>query len=315
MKRAGIDYLLVGTVVIVALAVLLFALQRMTGASGPMDRYVTVYGSVSGLGYGTPVYYEGYRIGQVEEVVPERVGVQTRFRVWLAVERDWPIPADSVAEVATDGLLSEVFVYIRQGEATTVLSSGDEIEGREGADLFAALGGLAVEAQGLASEELRPLIERIGKRVDVITTDLETGAPELVDRIRELLASLTRGSESAEELLGEANRSTVTRSLSNIEDSSASAALLADELRRTRAELDSVLAETRALIEDNRPELRQTVVGLERTVSQLAARMDGIAFNLEEASRHFNEFSRIIRRNPNRLIYTPEADDVEGGEP
>ena len=50
---------------------------------------------------------------------------------------------------------------------------------------------------------------------------------------------------------------------------------------------------------------------MERAVSAVAQRIDSIAHHLESSSRNFDEFTREIRRNPNRLLFTPKADDVE----
>ena len=71
MKRDNINYLMVGSFVLamgVALVVLLFAI---TGRSGPIDTYYVVYDNVAGLNFGTGVFFEGYRIGQVEAVTPQ----------------------------------------------------------------------------------------------------------------------------------------------------------------------------------------------------------------------------------------------------
>jgi phospholipid/cholesterol/gamma-HCH transport system substrate-binding protein len=44
----------------------------------------------------------------------------------------------------------------------------------------------------------------------------------------------------------------------------------------------------------------------------MAQRIDAITYNLESASRHFDEFSRQIRKEPNRLIFSPKADNLPG---
>jgi phospholipid/cholesterol/gamma-HCH transport system substrate-binding protein len=42
----------------------------------------------------------------------------------------------------------------------------------------------------------------------------------------------------------------------------------------------------------------------------MAQRVDAITYNLESASRHLDEFSRQLRKEPNRLIFSPKADRV-----
>ncbi|MEP6939123.1 MAG: MlaD family protein, partial [Rudaea sp.] len=109
MKRDNINYVLVGTVVAAALVLLIVVLAVITGRGGASSSYVVHYRNVTGLRYGAPVFYQGYRIGQVSEIDPERHlpakpavdkssdkaaldASGTRYKVTLAVRRDWPIP-------------------------------------------------------------------------------------------------------------------------------------------------------------------------------------------------------------------------------
>ncbi|MBS0486019.1 MAG: MCE family protein, partial [Proteobacteria bacterium] len=65
MKRDGINYALVGAAVLAAGVLLLAALAMITGRGGATTAYFTHYRNVTGLRYGAPVFYQGYRIGQV----------------------------------------------------------------------------------------------------------------------------------------------------------------------------------------------------------------------------------------------------------
>jgi phospholipid/cholesterol/gamma-HCH transport system substrate-binding protein len=56
------------------------------------------------------------------------------------------------------------------------------------------------------------------------------------------------------------------------------------------------------------------VLDLAETVSAVARRIDAITHHLESSSRNFDEFAREIRRSPNRLLFTPPADEVEDTE-
>ena len=215
-----------------AFALLFFVLFEITGRSGPTDKYHTFYDQVAGLNYGTPVYYEGYRIGQVEEVTPQHEGTQTSFRVDFSVEKDWPIPIDSIAQVATAGLLSDVFIVLEQGEADRVFASGAEIKGREAADLFAALNSLAGDAKALTEEKIKPLIDSISDRIDSFAGSDGEG-PSIGDRARNILSKVDDAAASLSALLGKDNRDSVTATLENMERVSGSANDLATELRNT----------------------------------------------------------------------------------
>ena len=66
MKRDTVNYTLVGAVVLAALVLLLVGLALITGRSGATSGYVVRYRNVTGLRYGAPIFYQGYRIGESE---------------------------------------------------------------------------------------------------------------------------------------------------------------------------------------------------------------------------------------------------------
>ncbi|MEJ2576417.1 MAG: MlaD family protein, partial [Gammaproteobacteria bacterium] len=74
MKRDSINYLIVGSVVLAALGLLLYVLYRLTGGVDENTRYHVHYPNVGGLRQGTPVTYEGYKIGVVAAIDPVRNG-------------------------------------------------------------------------------------------------------------------------------------------------------------------------------------------------------------------------------------------------
>ena len=115
MKRDNVNYLLVGAFV-AAMSVAFFVLMTaVTGRSGPTDEYHAYYDNVSGLTFGTGVFYEGYRVGQLESIEPEHTDQGMRYKVSFSVLSGWTIPADSVAEIAASGLISAVTIQIQEG--------------------------------------------------------------------------------------------------------------------------------------------------------------------------------------------------------
>ena len=71
------------------------------------------------------------------------------------------------------------------------------------------------------------------------------------------------------------------------------------------------------IAEENRPDIRETVVDLRHTFRSLSRRVDAITYNLEGASRNLSEFSRTIRNNPAVLLRgtSKDADEVSGVQP
>jgi phospholipid/cholesterol/gamma-HCH transport system substrate-binding protein len=306
MKRDSINYVLVGTAVLVAFGLLLATLMAITGRGGASSGYHVYYDNVTGLGYGAPVFYEGFRIGQVAGVEPER-GAQTRYRVELALRSDWPIPEDSVAQLQSSGLLADMSIGIREGESRRMLAPGDEIKGIAGGDIFAAMNDLAGELTVLTRDRIRPLVETMATRLESISSTIDTNLPALVAETRTLMERLNQAAEGVNGLVDRPNREAIAASLQDMRT-------VAAELKTTQARADALLASLNATVEENRPELRQTVLDLETTVGAIARRIDAITHHLESSSRNIDEFAREIRRNPNRLLFTPPADEVEDVE-
>lgn len=306
MKRDGINYVLVGVAVLVALGLLLATLMAITGRGGSSTRYHVYYGNVTGVGHGAPVFYEGYRIGQVSDVNPERggPGQRTRYRVELALRSDWPIPEDSVAQLQSSGLLADMSIAIREGSSERILAPGSEIRGLAGGDVFAAMNDLAGELTVLSRDRIRPLIETMATRLESISGTIDQNLPDLVTDARDLMQRLNRAADGVNAVLDAPNREAIAGSLQDMRK-------VAAELRQTRAHADALLLKLNETVEENRAPLHQTVLDLEEAVGAIAQRIDAITHHLESSSRNFDEFTREIRRNPNRLLFTPKADEVE----
>jgi phospholipid/cholesterol/gamma-HCH transport system substrate-binding protein len=304
MKRDTINYALVGVSVLVALGLLLATLFAITGRTGAATPYHVHFSNVAGLGYGAPVYYEGFRIGQVTAVQPVRVDGRTRYRVELAVREDWIIPADSVAQRQASGLLADMAVGIREGSSATPLPAGGELVGIEGGDVFTAMNDLAGELTILTRDQLRPMVDALSLRFESITGNIDSGLPLLVGEAQQLLGRLNRAAEGIEQMAAAPNREAIAATLQDVR-------AVASELGATQQRADQLLGSLVDTVDENRPALRQSLRDLERTISAVAQRIDVVTHHLESSSRNLDEFSREIRRSPNRLLFTPPADRVE----
>lgn len=310
MRRDTVNYTLVGAVVLLALALLVAILFTITGNRSASVSYFAHYDNVTGLGFGTPVFYQGFRIGQVSRVEPIRNNGKTNYRAILTVRRDWPIPEDSVAELTSSGLLADVAIAIREGKSDKVLKPGADILSESGNDIFSAVNALASEVTVLTRDRIRPLIEVLATRIDSITAAVDARAPTLVADAEILLKRLNSAADSVNRVLSSQNQQHINSVLANLAETSANAKELSADLSNTRNRLDTLLNELHDTVSDNRPELQKTVSDLSQITGSLARRIDAIAHNLESSSRNLNEFTREVRKSPHRLLFTPEADDV-----
>jgi phospholipid/cholesterol/gamma-HCH transport system substrate-binding protein len=304
VKRDTINYTLVGAVVVAAFALLLFGLALITGRGVATDDYVVRYRNVTGLRYGAPVFYQGYRIGQVGTVTPERSAEGTRYKVALAIRHDWPIPKDSPARLQSSGLLADVSIGIREGGSHDMLAPGGELKGEEGGDIFAAMNELAGQISQLTRTQISPLIQTLSQRVDSITGAIDQRAPLILDETRALLDRMNHASDALNDVLKPENRAAISSTLGEVSKLSA-------ELRKTRETLDHALGDIAGMAKDNRADVRRSVQDLSSVLEALSSRMDVITHHLESSSRYIDEFSREIRKHPNRLIIAPKADKLE----
>ncbi|MCK7593634.1 MlaD family protein [Pseudomarimonas salicorniae] len=304
MRRDNVNYVLVGAAVIAALVLLFFTLLTITGRGGDTVDYRVEFHNVAGLGHGAPVFYEGFRIGQVSGIEPGRVDGRTRYRVTLSLREDWKIPADSIAQRQASGLLADMTVGIREGASAQMLEPGSTIPSIESGDVFSAVNDLATELTVLSQERLRPLVDTLATRVESIAGTVDASAPALLAEAQQLLERLNVAADRANRMLDEPNQQAIAGLLADVRT-------VAAELKTTRANADALLDSLKGAVDENRPALQQTVLDLERTVGSVAQRIDAITRNLESSSRNFDEFSREIRRSPNRLLFTPPADQVE----
>ena len=304
MKRDTINYVLVGAVVAVGLVLLLVGLALITGTRGASTDYIVHYQNVTGLREGAPVFYEGYRIGDVGDLQPQRNAQGTRYRVTLSVRRDWTIPDDSVARLVSSGLLADMSIGIREGDSKTALAPGAEITGAESADVFAAVGELAGQVSTLTRDKISPLVTLLSQRVDSITGSLDDSTPEILGQAQTLLGKLNGASDALDDLLKPENRAAVAGILGNVEG-------LSRELRETRKTLDDTVGELSDIARENRGDIRSATADLATVMASLSSRMDVITHHLESATRNLDEFSREIRRNPGQLLRSPEPDNLE----
>lgn len=303
MRRDNVNYLLVGVATLGAFGLLLAVLFAITGRGGATVGYHAYFDNVTGLRFGAPVLYQGFRIGQVQEIVPERAA-GTRYRVEFAVRKDWPIPEDSIAQLQASGLLADVRIAIQGGDSAVMLPAGAELAGTAGGDVFAAMNELAGELTLLTRDRIRPLVESLATRLDAISGSLDSGLPVLVEQGQALLVRLNRAAEQVNQVLGEENREAIGASLRDVRT-------VAADLKETQLQTRQLIETLHETVGENQPQIRQIVLDLERVVGTIAQRMDSVAHHLESSSRNFDEFSREIRRNPNRLLFSPKADRVE----
>lgn len=335
MRRDGINYLAVGSSVLAALLLLLYYLYRITGGVGENDPYHVYYGNVGGLSEGTPVTYQGYKMGSVTTIEPEIGRGKTRYRVNMLARDGWVIPVDSVARIYSEGLLAETVINIEEGESSDHLSPGSEISGRKGVDMFAALGELADNVGDLTQNSARPLLDNLNERISSLGDQVDKRLLPITEGLQKLIDSLQESANRLLRVLNERNEEGITNVVSNSSETSRNLLTLSQRLNgmlddtaerkldavlndsneitqnlvtltkrllETQAAADNLIKATDGVVTENRTDLRDSIIALRRSLQDVTAYSRGILQNMDGTARNMNEFSRQIRDNPALLL-------------
>tara|TARA_B100000315_G_scaffold154810_2_gene143335 strand:+ start:2515 stop:3513 length:999 start_codon:yes stop_codon:yes gene_type:complete len=320
VKNNKANYLIVGIFVLAVIVGIVTAVALLTGRTGATDDYYAIYDNVTGVEFGTRVLYEGFPIGQVEQVKPVQENSRVRFRIDLSVTENWQIPADTVAEIASSGLLAAVTINLRAGKATTNLKPGNQIISAESANVMAAVSDLAKDISALAESDIKPLLANMNKTIGgfgelldakgkaliedvrLLIGDLSEQTPEIIDNIARFSKKLNDSADQFSKVLNPENVEALDSIIANMELTTSNLAKLTVEFSKTQKSLDALMGNVGTVISDNRLDVDRSIVDLRHTVETISRHINAINQNMEGASRNMYEFTRQIRKNPGLLL-------------
>lgn len=163
MDRAGFFETIVGLIVVAVAAGFMVYAYGISGTKvgGGQYQLDAVFGRVDGVAVGADVRIAGVNVGVVTD---QQLNTQTyEADLSLLINNGVPIPEDSIAKIASDGLLGGSYVAIEPGASEDYLVNGDKITITRGAVDFLSLAVQAFTApQGQAQaapgpSELEPL--------------------------------------------------------------------------------------------------------------------------------------------------------------
>tara|TARA_R110002072_G_scaffold32211_8_gene98635 strand:- start:11855 stop:12865 length:1011 start_codon:yes stop_codon:yes gene_type:complete len=336
MKRDNINYLVVGSfVMLVTLSFFIFLYQIM-GSNGPVEKYFVTYNNVTGIKYGTPVAFEGYQVGQVEVIEPMREGGKTNYRLTLSIEKEWPIPVDSIAKIIASGLLAAVTIDIAEGSSDILLEPGSEITGKEAANIFATVNEVASDLRDLSQSSIKPLLNNLNEQVVSVSTELtditrntikpllesfsnQVKQTNMVSKVDTLISNLNQTSEDLQKVFNSQNQKNLTTFLNNMSKASTGMNELVSNIDDTRksmdlllSNIDNVIGDVNYMLENSDGKMSASLTDLQKTLSVMSTHVDAITHHLEGSSRNMHEFTRQIKENPGLLIRgSAQIEEVE----
>ena len=310
----------VGLFVLAAVFLFLLALVFVSGVNllqRPMNNYTVRPRFAGGIATGAPVRYAGIKVGRVEgtRIDPDD---PTRAVVTLSVDPGTPVRTDSKAQVSSLGLLGEYYIEIIPGTPeAAALPPGSEIPVEESVQ-WAEL----MNRFGAATEEMQGLIAEARPRVTVTLDNIKDLTGE--ENRRRIRAVLRR----MDQILTDA-QPRVKTVLANFESSSAKIDAFMDEIKITRAKVDTLLENWNGLTSGEDAEVQRTLKKLRATLARAEETMDEVRRllvanrehldvtleNFRVSSENIREFTDTIKQRPYSLVRVKNPPRRRPGDP
>jgi phospholipid/cholesterol/gamma-HCH transport system substrate-binding protein len=312
---------LVGLFVLIAVAVLFFTVFAMSGAFGrSTTKFHAYFAFAGGLEPGATVRYAGGpKVGRVDTLRIDRRN-PTQLDIVFSVQSDLPVKIDSSVKIMSMSPLGDNHLEILPGSTQAPrAASGAVLPSQKYVDfnaLTAQINDLAPQAQDL----LRNLNDRASE------------FKETLSRVNDLLNAQNRANvvatlSSARGMIEE-NRPQVKATVQNVSAASAKLAPLLENFRKTSEEANLALNHIDAVVGENRPDVRQAVVELRRTVANMndvtarldqtldvnSENIDQILDNLRHVTENLKEFTETIKTRPYTLIRATNPREHKPGE-
>jgi len=275
--------------------VLFFGIEFLKGINlfRPANYYYAYYSNVDGLAVASPVQVNGYKVGQVREIIYDYAD-PGKIKVMLAMDKKLSIPADSYAEMGQT-MLSGAYINLKIGKSAKKLAVGEEIPSGSSNGMMESI-----------SNEIMPAISQIMPKIDSLLSNLNTLVADPA-----LLQSIQRLDGITANVLG------VTEGLSNT--MSRDVPLVVRDARSITHQIDSVsanllalsktlkqlpIATTMANVNDITANLSNFATKLNSSTSTLGrlTNDDELYHRLNQVSADIDSLIVDIKRNPKRYI-------------
>lgn len=312
---------LVGLFVIVATAVLIGTVFAISGAFGRSTHTFHAFVPFAGgIETGSGVRYSGGpKIGRVDTV---RIDPQnpSRIEITFKVQSELPVKTDSHVKIMSLSPLGDNHLEILAGSPAAAIAKD---------------GSLLTAEPYVDFNALTAQINNLAPHAQELIVSLNDRASELkvtVARVNDLLNAENRGNLSATLAnargMIEENRPALRSTLRHINSVSEKLEPLLDDFKKTSAEANKAIDHIDAMLGENRADIRQAVVELRRSltnVTDLTAHLnqtldtnseniDELLDNFRHVSENLKEFTNTIKSRPYTLIRSSNPREHKPGE-
>jgi len=272
--------------------------------------YHAVYANVSGITGASPVYYNGFKVGQVigTKLVDDGSGhIAISFQM---NEKRLALPKDTKVQIYSADLFSRALQLVL-GTSSELAQAGDTLLGDAQLSLTDAVGQqidpLKAKAEGMLAS-----VDSVLNAFQMMLNKKTVGdIDSSFTNIRKALESLSRTAERLDQLVA-AESNTLTSTLHNMETVSATLARNSDEMDHIFTNLDTLSAELakgrmRTILNEmaiTSAELKKLSAGINNGEGTMGKLMkdDSLYNNLNSATAELDLLLEDFRTNPNRYF-------------
>lgn len=204
MNSRKMQNLIVGTVVLVALFLLIFGMAFLNeyAPGKQMDQYTLMASEVGLLSKDDPVKFNGVKVGKVRSI---ELAPDNRVRIVIEVQATARIPKGSRVQIQNVGLMGERMINVALTQEKELLAPGSILDAGYDygiAETMGVAGQLVEEARKMLAqlqtvmdstigrEDFVPRINAVVRRADEVSAKLEKTVAELEPRLRGTVSDL-----------------------------------------------------------------------------------------------------------------------------
>src|SRR6266849_7609375 len=293
---------MVGLFVLIAGAVLVATVFVLSGAfGGSASTYRAYFPFAGGLEPGATVRYAGGpKVGRVEKLQLDPKD-SSRIKITFSVKSGLPVKTDSHVKIMSLSPLGDNHLEIVPGSEKAVLAANGAILP---SDPYVDFNALTAKINDIA-----PQAQQLLKTLNDRAADLQVTIARVNDLLKDSNRANLAGTLAETRGMIAENRAPLKSTIGNLSHASQKLEPLLVDLRKTSAQANEALNHVDSLIGENRPDVRQAVIDLRRslaTVTDLTGRLDHtldvnsenideLLENLRHVSQNLKEFTNTIK--------------------
>ncbi len=259
MNSRKMQNLIVGTVVLVALFLLIFGMAFLNEyAPGKrMDEYVLMTTEVGLLSKDDPVKFNGVKVGKVRsiELAPDH-----RVKIVIEVQQDARIPKGSRVQIQNVGLMGERMINVALTQNKELLEPGAVLDAGYDYGIAETMGvaGQLVEEARLMLAQLRevmdstvgrsdfvPRVNNVVRRADEVSERLDRIVSDLEPRLRSTVADLQAAGTGARGMV-DRSAPVIDRVVDRADKATEDLPAIVADLKATSSDIRVILAKARS---------------------------------------------------------------------